>query len=107
MKPTRYVVTGATGFLGRRFVRKLVHDGHEVIAFGKRHDAEDLRVLATKYISADLTRPGQLNSFLSHETTIVHLAAIASVPRSVDDPMLDFETNVTGTLHMLESARAF
>jgi len=105
----RILVTGGAGFIGSHTVERIVAE----------HGAEAVRVLDDLSTgSADnLTDPGvelvigcvtdaPLVARLAADCdAIVHLAAIGSVPRSVDDPVRSHEVNANGTLNVLEAAR--
>ncbi|HEX9521258.1 MAG TPA: NAD-dependent epimerase/dehydratase family protein [Streptosporangiaceae bacterium] len=101
-RTSRLLVTGAAGFIGRRLVRALLGQGHEVIS-ADRHACPDGRVrsvvgdLRDPAITAEAVRPGT--------DVIVHLAAVTSVLRSVQDPVGTYQLNVEATAALLEQAR--
>src|SRR5260221_994285 len=96
------LVPGAAGFIGRRLVRALLGQGQEVIS-ADRHAFPDGRVrsvvgdLRDPAITAEAVRPGT--------DVIVHLAAVTSVLRSVQDPVGTYQLNVEATAALLEQAR--
>ncbi|MEP0761235.1 MAG: SDR family oxidoreductase [Chloroflexota bacterium] len=107
-KPT-YLVTGGAGFIGSHLVDALVGEGQRVrvvdnFSTGKREN------LAQSWDAIDLfecsitDRPA-LAEAMRGVDYVFHLAALASVPRSVDDPLACHEHNVTGTLNVLLAAR--
>ncbi len=104
-----YLVTGGAGFIGSHMVDALVQAGHTVrvvdnFSTGKREnlahvaDRIDLREIS-------ITDRAALNEAMRGVDYVFHLAALASVPRSVDDPLGCNEHNVTGTLNVLLAAR--
>lgn len=84
-------VTGADGFLGKAVCPLLEEAGHEVLRVSRRQgfDIRDAASLET----------------LPLFDVVVHLAALSYVPDSYEQPAAFFETNVTGTLNVLEAAR--
>jgi UDP-glucose 4-epimerase len=102
----RAVVTGGAGFIGSHTVDALVARGDEVhvvdsFATGRR---ENLNAAAAVH-EHDIREPlDELFAELRPEA-ILHLAAQADVGTSVEQPLLDLEVNVLGTLNVLEAAR--
>src|SRR5690348_15758436 len=102
-RQSRVLVTGGAGFIGRRLVRALLDAGAEVTVADRRQPAEpDVRAVV-----GDLRDPSVVARAVSPDTgTIVHLAAVTSVLRSLEDPAGTYETNVHATASLLEMARA-
>lgn len=100
--PSRVLVTGGAGFIGRRLVSELLGQGHDVTC-ADRHACTDQRAssvvgdLRDPAIVAEAVRPGT--------DLIVHLAAVTSVLRSVQDPVGTYQLNVEATAGLLELAR--
>lgn len=118
-----YLVTGAAGFIGSRVTELLLDAGHGVVGIDNMNDAYDVRV---KYwrLNRLLGRPGfafhQLDigdrralesAQLSGEGQpvsldgVINLAARAGVRQSVENPWVYVDTNMTGTLNLLELCR--
>lgn len=99
---SRVLVTGGAGFIGRRLVRALLDAGAEVTVADKRQPTEpDVRAVV-----GDLRDSSVVARAVSPDTdTIVHLAAVTSVLRSLEDPVGTYETNVHATASLLEMAR--
>lgn len=99
---SRVLVTGGAGFIGRRVVRALLADGHEVtVADHARHPD-----LAVRSVTGDLCDPEVARRAVTEDTgTIIHLAAVTSVLLSVDDPVSTYRLNVDATARLLELAR--
>jgi UDP-glucose 4-epimerase len=100
--PSRVLVTGGSGFIGRRLVGALLGTGAEVTVADLREPAEP-RVRA---VVGDLRDPSVVARAVTPGTdAIFHLAAVTSVLRSLDDPVGTYETNVGATASLLEQAR--
>ena len=103
----RITVTGGAGFIGANLCRLLVERGHDVLALDDLSTgllsnmdgvAADLRIGSV--LDTDL-----LASACRGADSVVHLAAVPSVTRSLQDPRRSHDANVTGTLCVLEVAR--
>jgi GDP-4-dehydro-6-deoxy-D-mannose reductase len=88
----RAFITGGQGFVGTWLARHLEAQGDEVVAAGPEVDVTDADRVAQAVAAA---RPD----------VVYHLAALANVSDSWEDPTRTFEVNATGTLHVLEAAR--
>lgn len=104
----RVLVTGGAGFIGSALVRKLLEASHDVVVLddlstGHRRNIDDLPIT---FIEGSILNERQLTEAAEGTDSIVHLAAMGSVPLSIDDPAACNEINVTGTFRVLEAARA-
>ena len=102
------LVTGGAGFIGGNLVRTLALRGDEVrviddFSTGLAANLADLRV---DVIPGSVTDGDAVRAAMEGVTSVVHLAARGSVSRSVADPVGSHSTNDTGTLNVLEAARA-
>ncbi len=99
---SRVLVTGGAGFIGRHVVRALLDEGHEVTS-ADRHACTDDRASS---VVGDLRDPAVIAEAVRPETgLIIHLAAVTSVLRSVQDPAGTYQQNVASTASLLEVAR--
>ncbi len=105
----RYLVTGGAGFIGSHLVDELLAQGHRVrildnFSTGSRsnlmHLSDDVEI-----IEGDIRSYERTHNAASGCDYVVHLAALPSVPRSVQDPLTSNAANVEGTLNVLLSAR--
>lgn len=112
-KKKRVLVTGCAGFIGSNLSEALVQKGWEVVGLdnlmtGHRKNIEELeREDNFTFIEGDVRSIETLRQiFQEHSIThVAHQAARGSVPKSVEDPLLTNEINVTGTLNMLWVAK--
>ena len=112
----RILVTGGAGFIGSHLVEKLLAARHDVVILDDFNDFYDPRIKHANIadFARDVTvhhvdlRDGESVQNLFHREkvdVIAHLAARAGVRPSIQEPRLYYDTNVTGTLHLLEAAR--
>src|SRR5215472_2708079 len=100
---SRVLVTGGSGFIGRRLVRALLNSGAEVTVVDLLQPTEP----GVHAVVGDLRDESVAAQAVSPDTdTIFHLAAVTSVLRSLEDPVGTYQTNVHATATLLELARA-
>jgi UDP-glucose 4-epimerase len=108
-----YVVTGGAGFIGSHIAERLLNDGHRVriidnFSTGKRINVAPLveRFPETLQVhEVSITDGAALAPIFQGADYVFHQAALASVPRSVADPLATNDANVNGTLNVLVAAR--
>ena len=103
----RVVITGGAGFIGANLCRSLVEAGDQVVVVddlstGTRDNLSDLDVELHEGTVLDRAL---LDRAFAGADAVVHLAALVSVPWSVDDPDDNHARNATGTLEVLQAAR--
>jgi UDP-N-acetylglucosamine/UDP-N-acetyl-alpha-D-glucosaminouronate 4-epimerase len=108
-KAGKALVTGGAGFIGSNLVDRLLRDGNEVrvldnFATGRRenlaHVANDVEL-----VEGDVQSYERAHTAVQGCELVFHLAALPSVPRSIQDPLTSTASNVTGTLNVLLAAR--
>jgi len=112
----RILVTGGAGFIGSHLVEKLLAAGYDVAILDDFNDFYDPQIkhaniaavakdVAVHYV--DLRDNAAVRNLFHREKfqTIAHLAARAGVRPSIQHPQLYYDTNVSGTLHLLDAAR--
>ncbi len=105
----RYLVTGAAGFIGRSIAAELLARGEVVrgvdsFITGKRENLIGLE--AMEFLKGDLADPAVCAEACEGVEVVFHEAALASVPRSVADPVATNRNCVDATLNVLVAARA-
>ncbi len=103
----RYLVTGGAGFIGSNIVEQLVKQGKKVrvldnLLTGK---AANLAGFDAEFMEGDLRDMEAVRRAVKGVQYVLHLGALPSVPRSVAEPQLAHDINVTGTLNLLVAAR--
>lgn len=98
----RVLVTGGSGFIGRRTVRALLAAGAEVTSADLHPFGDD----QVRSVVGELCDPAVAAAAVSADTdVIIHLAAVTSVLRSIEDPVRTYQVNVGATANLLEQAR--
>ena len=102
------LVTGGAGFIGSHIVDRLLKDGHEVVVlddFSTGHRSNLPENNALTVVEGDISNFDTVKQCVAGVDWIFHKAAVASVPRTVNDPIGSTAVNYQGTLHLLEAAR--
>jgi nucleoside-diphosphate-sugar epimerase len=110
-----YLVTGAAGFIGARVSEALIEQGHTVAGVDNLNDAYDVRMKEYRlrklqarpgftFQKLDISDRGSVEKLPAFEA-VINLAARAGVRASVENPWAFVETNIVGTLNMLELCR--
>lgn len=105
-----YLVTGCAGFIGSSIAEALVRRGDAVrgvdnFETGKRENLAGFRD-RMEFLECDLRDPDAAVNACRGVDFIFHMAALPSVPRSVEDPRRSHTANIDGTFNLLEAARA-
>jgi nucleoside-diphosphate-sugar epimerase len=112
---THYLVTGAAGFIGSRVCEMLIEQGNIVTGVDNLNDAYDVRMKEYRlrklqelpgfnFQKLDISERASVEKLPAFEA-VINLAARAGVRASVMNPWVFYETNVTGTLNLLELCR--
>jgi UDP-glucuronate 4-epimerase len=112
-----YLVTGSAGFIGARTAELLITDGHTVVGIDNLNEAYDLRMKDYRlkrlqslpgftFRKLDISDKSIIDEFQGQSFDgVINLAAWAGVRNSVKNPWVYVESNMTGTLNMLEICR--
>ncbi|WP_227271797.1 dTDP-glucose 4,6-dehydratase [Roseobacter weihaiensis] len=112
----KLLVTGGAGFIGSAVVRAAIAQGHAVVNLDALTYAACLDNVASvadrpdyRFEHADIRDRAALDAVFARHApdAVMHLAAESHVDRSIDGPGTFIETNITGTYHLLEAARAY
>jgi nucleoside-diphosphate-sugar epimerase len=100
------LVTGGAGFIGSNLVSHLVREGHDVTVLdnllsGYRENLDP----NARFIEGDVRDAAVVARAMDRVETVFHLAASVGNKRSIDEPLIDADINVMGTLRVLEAAR--
>jgi len=114
LKNKKILVTGADGFIGSHLTEHLVRLGHDVRAFvyynsfnswgWLDHSPESIRA-SLDVFAGDIRDPHGVRESMKGCDVVLHLAALIAIPYSYHSPATYVETNVTGTLNLLQAAR--
>lgn len=109
----KVLITGGAGFIGSNLVRLMLHSGHEVLNVDKLTYAGNLNSLSDvadceryHFAQVDITNAEAIRAEVRkfRPDAIMHLAAESHVDRSIDGPREFIDTNVVGTLNLLQAA---
>lgn len=115
--PATWLVTGVAGFIGSNLLETLLKLDQEIVGFdnfstGFQHNFDQVQDLVTSkqwrrfsFVKGDIRDLGQCREVCGRADYVLHQAALGSVPRSIEDPLLTNDNNLTGFLNMLVAAR--
>jgi UDP-glucuronate 4-epimerase len=123
----RYLLTGVAGFIASRVAEILLGDGHEVVGVDNMNDAYDVRMKEYRlgrlkdlagfnFAHIDIANFEKVENLFKSELSgdnsqefagVINLAARAGVRQSVENPWVYVDTNITGTLNLLEMCRQY
>jgi UDP-glucose 4-epimerase len=108
--PSKYLITGGAGFIGSHIAEALSREGQEVtildnLSTGKRENLKSFE-REVNFIEGDIRDAATVRQATQGVEYVIHQAALASVERSVRDPITTSEVNVQGTLNVLQAAKS-
>jgi UDP-glucose 4-epimerase len=108
--PAKVLVTGGAGFIGSHLVDRLVSEGQEVkildnLSTGKPDNIQShLYSGDIEFIKGDIRDGSLVKKSLDGVNIVIHMAALVSIPLSIDYPSLTFDINLSSTLNLLRSS---
>jgi UDP-glucose 4-epimerase len=105
----RVLITGGAGFIGSHTADLLIANDHSVIIFdnlatGKLSNL-NLQSPLLKFVQADVLNYSELLKAVAQSDAVLHLAALPSVPKSIEDPLQSHAVNMAGFLNVLQAIR--
>jgi UDP-glucose 4-epimerase len=106
----KVLLTGGAGFIGSHVVERLVQEGYHVrvldnLTTGKRENIQSfLDSGKVELIEGDIRDVAVVKKSLQDVNAVIHMAALVSVPLSIENPNLTFDINLNGTLNLLRAS---
>ena len=102
----KVIVTGGAGFIGSHLVDRLIQEGHEAVVVDNLSTGKRKHVnRAARFYKLDVQSPRLERVFRKERPSVLmHLAAQMDIRRSVEDPIFDAQSNILGTINVLEQA---
>ena len=102
------IVTGGAGFIGSHLVESLVKKNHKVIVIdnfkvGRKKNLENVKK-KIKIVNGDIRELKKISKYFKGVENVYHLAALADIVPSIENPTEYYSTNVTGTLNVLKAS---
>ena len=102
----KFIVTGGAGFIGSHLTEKLVNNNHDVtvidnFSIGKKKNLKNI-IKKIKLVKADIRNFKQIEKLFRNVDCVFHLAALADIVPSIDNPDAYYSTNVNGTYNVIK-----
>ena len=116
-KQYTWLITGVAGFIGSNLLEKLLMLNQKVVGLdnfstGYQHNLDEVQTLVTSaqwdnfyFIEGDIRNQNDCKRACNGVDYVLHQAALGSVPRSIEDPVITNQNNIDGFLNMLVAAR--
>lgn len=104
----KVLVTGGSGFIGSHLVDRLLEEGHLVIVIDNLSTGHKTNIKSHQnlnFVEKDIRNLEDIEEFFKDIDWVFHLAALADIVPSIENPREYFETNVDGTFNVLECAK--
>ena len=109
MLQKKVLVTGGAGFIGSHLVDKLLEEGHEVIVIdnlstGRKDNLTNIKERIS-FFNVDVTNFERILPLCNKVDWVFHLAGLADIVPSIENPLKYYNSNVNGTISLLEASR--
>ncbi len=107
----RILITGGCGFIGSHLSEQLIKEKHNItvidnLANGRLKNIENINKNSRfKFIRADILNYSKIDNYFKNIDAVIHLAALADIVPSIDNPEKYFRVNVEGTINILNLCR--
>ena len=105
----KYIITGGAGFIGSHLIEKLIKKNKKIIVLDNLSTGrlENIKRFKKKirFIKCDISKTGNWTKEFKGKCYVFHLASLADIVPSIQNPKKYFESNVNGTLNILEACR--
>jgi UDP-glucose 4-epimerase len=107
----KVVILGGAGFLGSHLAEKLLKNNYQIkiidnLSTGRIENIKHIKK-KIKFIKADISKKGKWQKEFKNTDYVFHFAALADIVPSIDNPLEYYESNVTGTLNVLQACLKF
>jgi|TARA_B100001059_G_C17777637_1_gene552229 UDP-glucose 4-epimerase len=111
-KKIKSLVTGGAGFIGSNLVDLLLKKGHNVTVLdnfstGRKANLSHNKTKSLTIINVDISSKKKIEKYFKRIDYVFHLAGLADIVPSIENPKKYFESNVLGTLNVLEASRKY
>lgn len=107
MMSQRILITGGAGFIGSHTVDLLLQQGKQVVVLDNLFSGKlanlNLKHPDLEFIEGDILEYPLVKELVANCDAVIHLAAISSVPQSIEEPIYSFQVNTQGFLHILQA----
>ena len=105
----KYLITGGAGFIGSHLVEELIKRKNEVVVIdnsstGRKTNLDSIKSKKLKIIKSDISKYIKIEKHFKNVDKVFHLAALADIVPSIEDPYSYFDSNVLGTLNVLRAS---
>lgn len=101
----KILVTGSCGYIGSHIVKAAYDAGHNVHGLDIEHSENNIYKYITKFYRNDIRKREEVLWINEHYDVVIHCAALISVAESVEKPNSYYETNVQGTINLLQNVK--